>query len=65
MSCTEVRKNGECEEVLTPYAIDETLAFLESCVWHAPPSPNMTRIMTPKNSAAGSRRYFLETIESW
>lgn len=47
------------KEVLTPYGIDETFVFLESCVWQAPPSPNMTKIMTPKNSAAGSRTYFL------
>ena len=47
------------ETVLAPYAIDETFVFLESCVWQAPPSPNLTRIMTPKNSAAGSRMYSL------
>ena len=42
-------------KVLTPNAVDATLGSLDSCVWQLTPFPKMTRIMTPKNSAAGSR----------
>ena len=57
----QVRGSG----VLTPYTIDATFVFLESCVWQSTPFPKMMRIMTPKNSAAGSRRYSLETMTHW
>ena len=47
------------KKVLTPAGLDETLVLLESVVWQAAPFPKITRIMTPRNSAAGSLTYSL------
>ena len=49
-------------KALTPYTIDATFVLLESCVWQLTPLPKMTRSMTPKNSAAGSRMCLLGEI---
>ena len=60
------KSTASTKKVLTPAGLDETLVLLESVVWQAAPFPKITRIMTPRNSAAGSLTYSLVVkMEHW
>ena len=51
------------EGSLTPKGEAATAGFFESTTWQSTPFPKMIRIITPKNSAAGSLMYSLEMDE--